>query len=400
MLDVWFKTVIASGQQTAAERYAAMTTAGTKTFYIVGNDLYYEDKKLTVASELATAISNIATNTADIATINSTLATLQADESTSGSIRNIVADYLASLSIAASDVSIADTGSHFTSTNVEGALAELANASSGGVSSKTVYVVETAGQSADSFSKKYSLYQGSEGSSSSPVVGEKLTDILIPKDMVVEDGKVVEITYNAGDGKLYDDTLDVTSLIVMPGESASASDAGKYMRLIIANAASQRIYISVKDLVDIYTVEPNATEIQLAISSNNQISATIVAVDGSKITAGTVTKAKLAQAVQDSLDAADSAVQSVAEGSANGTISVDGTDVAVHGLGSAAMANTTDFEQAGAVAIAIGNLANIATSGAASDASVLDSAGNFSSQTKNVETILAEIAQHLTWQEV
>ena len=47
---------------------------------------------------------------------------------------------------------------------------------------------------------------------------------------------------------------------------------------------------------------------------------------------------------------ADTAVQSVTEGSTNGTGSVDGTDVAVHGLGSAAYANTTAFDAAGAAA--------------------------------------------------
>ena len=41
---------------------------------------------------------------------------------------------------------------------------------------------------------------------------------------------------------------------------------------------------------------------------------------------------------------ADSAVQSVAEGSTNGTVAVDGSDVAVHGLGSAAYAATSDFQ--------------------------------------------------------
>ena len=41
---------------------------------------------------------------------------------------------------------------------------------------------------------------------------------------------------------------------------------------------------------------------------------------------------------------ADSAIQSVTEGATNGTIAVDGTDVAVHGLGSAAYAATTDFQ--------------------------------------------------------
>lgn len=55
----------------------------------------------------------------------------------------------------------------------------------------------------------------------------------------------------------------------------------------------------------------------------------------------------------------------VAEGSTDGTIAVNGSDVAVHGLGSAAFAETTDFEAAGAVSTAI----------AALDASVSQSAG-------------------------
>ena len=47
---------------------------------------------------------------------------------------------------------------------------------------------------------------------------------------------------------------------------------------------------------------------------------------------------------------ADSAVKSVAEGSTNGTVSVNGTDVAVHGLGSAAYTDSTDYDGAGAAA--------------------------------------------------
>ena len=44
---------------------------------------------------------------------------------------------------------------------------------------------------------------------------------------------------------------------------------------------------------------------------------------------------------------ADSAVQNIATGSANGTIAVDGTDVAVKGLSSAAYVATTAFDAAG-----------------------------------------------------
>ncbi len=52
---------------------------------------------------------------------------------------------------------------------------------------------------------------------------------------------------------------------------------------------------------------------------------------------------------------ADSAVQTVATGTANGTISVDGADVAVKGLDSAAYAKTTDFDASGSAATAESN---------------------------------------------
>lgn len=62
--------------------------------------------------------------------------------------------------------------------------------------------------------------------------------------------------------------------------------------------------------------------------------------DGANLDAGSVEKTALASGVQTSLGLADSAVQSVTEGATNGTVAVDGTDVAVHGLGSAAFVNT------------------------------------------------------------
>lgn len=50
---------------------------------------------------------------------------------------------------------------------------------------------------------------------------------------------------------------------------------------------------------------------------------------------------------------ADSAIQTVAEGSANGTIAVDGTDVAVHGLGTAAYTEATAYDAAGSANTAL-----------------------------------------------
>ena len=64
---------------------------------------------------------------------------------------------------------------------------------------------------------------------------------------------------------------------------------------------------------------------------------------------------------------ADSAVQSVAEGSTNGTVSVDGTDVPVHGLGTAAYTASTAYESAGAVNTAIQALDATVTQTAGTD---------------------------------
>ena len=173
----------------------------------------------------------------------------------------------------AEDVSYDNTTSGLTATEVQSAIDEIAAQSAGGVGSKTVYITETAGSSSDAFSKRYGIYQGATGSSSSPVVGEKLADIDIPKDMVVESGSVVDIVFDSSDDTLHEGSIsgpDVTTEIKGSGTATSA-DAGKYIKLIIANATSSTIYIKATDLVDIYTVEQSAAQVQLAIDSNNVI---------------------------------------------------------------------------------------------------------------------------------
>lgn len=144
--------------------------------------------------------------------------------------------------------------------------------------------------------------------------------IEIPKDMVVSSG-TVETKSTSGDW----------------------GAAGTYIKLVLANANNDIIYIPVDSLIEYVT------------SGSGQNDMVVIAVDSlthqvtASITDGTITKAKLAAAVQTSLTNADNAVQAsqIAEGSTNGTISVKGSDVAVHGLGSAAYASTTDFDAAG-----------------------------------------------------
>lgn len=244
----------------------------------------------------------------------------------------------------AEDVSYDNTTSGLTSTNAQDAIDELAEASAGGVESKTVYITETAGSAGDVFSKRYGIYQGATGTSLSPVVGEKLADIDIPKDMVVENGSVVDITYNSIDGKLYDGLTDVTEIIKGAGGTATAADAGKYIKLIIANAASNVLYIAAKDLVDIYTVEQSATQVQLAIN-NNVISATIVAgsINTNELANSAVTTAKIAD---DAVTADKVAITAHTESQTAGTdgvaISVTTTDGQVSGVTASIAAETYD----------------------------------------------------------
>ena len=221
----------------------------------------------------------------------------------------------------------------------------------------TVAITETSGQAGDPYSKRYNVVQSATGLN---------VNIDIPKDMVVESGSVVDITYNSEDGKLYDGATDVTEKIKGQGGTATAADAGKYIKLQIANSSSDVLYIAAKDLVDIYTAQQNATQIQLAISNANVISGSIVAgsvtateladnaVTTAKILNENVTKTKLSSSLQSSIDAADSALQAVdiATGATNGTIAVKGTDVAVYGLGSAAYTASSAYDASGAAATA------------------------------------------------
>lgn len=75
---------------------------------------------------------------------------------------------------------------------------------------------------------------------------------------------------------------------------------------------------------------------------------TTIVADGTgfKVANGSIGETQLDSAVNASLDLADSAVQSVTTGTANGTIKVDGTDVSVHGLKSAAYTESSAYATA------------------------------------------------------
>lgn len=217
---------------------------------------------------------------------------------------------------AAADVSIADTGNKFTATTVEGALAEIATALD---SAGAVTMTTDSSPSDTSLLKRYTLSQN----------GSNIGTIDIPKDLVAVSGQIVN-----QDG---------------------SGNPGTFIELTIDNG--NPIYINVADLIE-YNSVADTDEIDLTESASHQISATIKT--------GSIALGKLASSLQTSIGKADTAVQSVTTGTTNGTIKVDGTPVSVYGLGSAAYANTTDFEAAGAASSAVAALDSSVAATAAS----------------------------------
>ena len=163
-------------------------------------------------------------------------------------------------------------------------------------SGSTILLTSSTGSSDDAYSKQYTLKQGET----------TIGTIDIPKDMVVESGQIVNIIKNTTNNKYYEDT-DST----YDNEITGVTE-GKYIKLVLANSDSI-LYIAVNDLVDVYTAptylsgdDHENDSIQIHIDSNNVITGSVKN--------GTITKANLVTTVQNSLDAADSALQTVSNG--------------------------------------------------------------------------------------
>lgn len=77
------------------------------------------------------------------------------------------------------------------------------------------------------------------------------------------------------DKKLVVTSGTVRTVVEVDVPYAGAAVGDKYIDLEIANQ-TEHIYIPAKDLVDIYTAQSNASEVQVAISNTNEISATLV----------------------------------------------------------------------------------------------------------------------------
>ena len=211
----------------------------------------YADEKVK-----ALADGQVKTNTDAIATLNGA-------DTEDGSVAKAVKDSADTINAKIGTLADLDTTAK---TDLVNAINEVRAAVDVGGTGSQVTIDTTT--TTEGYLKSYTIKQGEN------TVGV----IDIPKDLVVTAGEVV---------------VDPEGQI-----------AGTYVKLTIANQTAP-VYINVADLVDAYTAQANGTQIQLAISDTNEISATIVAksigtneladasINTAKIVDGNVTLAKL-----------------------------------------------------------------------------------------------------------
>ena len=142
------------------------------------------------------------------------------------------------------------------------------------------------------------------------------SSINIPKDFLVKSG-----------------TVKTVSTINQPVNGYKVGQ--KYLDFVVNTASNDgqesHIYILVEDLVDVYSGS-TGDQIAVVVGNDNTISAS------------------LTKTVNDSLEKANSALQktNIKEGTADGTISVSGVNINVHGLGSAAYTESSAYDKANA----------------------------------------------------
>ena len=314
---------------TAAQYTAA--TKSDKTFYYTTDThkLYLGEYELTTEADIKTAVQLVNNGTKGNEALYSEIQKLEGSASTEGSIAYLLAalkteiegEVVNSISAGNNGIEIGGTATARTvgvklSAKANNNLSIETGAGEEGlyvnVPAGTDYSVTVTESSPEGYAKAYTFSQ----------LGSTIATVNIPKDMVVESG-----------------TVETKS------ESGAWGPAGTYLVLTLANATSDKVYINVSDLIEYVTSGSQTGDmVVIDIDAQHKVTATI--------TDGTITKAKLENSVQTTLNKADSALQasditvSDPTTGTNGTFSVKGTEIAIKGLGTAAYTASTAYATA------------------------------------------------------
>lgn len=154
--------------------------------------------------------------------------------------------------------------------------------------------------------------------------------------------------------------------------------------------------IKLSELADIYT-GVDGTTVKVEVSADDKISAEVKegSIESKHLAAAAgILKSQLENDVQTSLGLADSALQKadITSGSANGTIAVDGADVAVTGLGSMAYETAADYKKVQTAVSKTGSTTQTITSITQNEQGVIDvTYGNISIDASQVDIDLPEL---------
>ena len=285
------KAVDTEGKPTEWEMWDAAEDAATKADAALASAKEYADdlaSNYDAAGTATTKVNELANG--QVKTNTDAIAILNGDATTAGSVDKKIADAKTELNTtigavedkadaaqADADALEIDMGNvDDLSTNnktVVGAINEvLAAVGTGGTAAVVTITTDT---TSDGALKSYTVKQGSS------TVGV----IDIPKDMVVQSGEVVT--------------------------DPEGREAGTYIKLVLANATNDEIYVNVGTLVDIYKAKADADQVQVAIDpSTREISAAVVAdsITSTELATGAVTSGKIAYAAVTSEKIASKAV--------------------------------------------------------------------------------------------
>ena len=297
-----------------------------------------------VATDISDAIADIIGTESDETTADTIKAVKKALKALEDSLAGVAKTGKAA------DVTIDDIAGNLAATNVEDAIAELVDKINGVGTAGAVTVAKST--DVEGVAARYTFSQGGQA------IANAVIDI--PKDMVVQSGTVVTLTE----------------------EDAEGHAAGTYMKLVLANATDDEIWIPVDTLIEYVTSGSQAGDMVFITVDPTTHKVT------AEITDGSITKAKLDADVKASLGKADTAVQKVTvlghELTDGGSVTVEQVKTDL-GLGTAAYENADAFDEAGAA-----DAAKTAVIGTDADTKDSDTVKGAKKYADNINTTLSE----------
>lgn len=337
-----------------AQQYKDLALKDANAFYFTSDDskLYLGTIELSNPSDLATVMAQVATNTGDITAIKTELQKLTGDGDES--ISKMIETAIEAVEEKIGELTSLDTDDK---TDLVSAINEVKGLADNKVASvaatdKSIEVSGTA--TAPTVGVKISNKAGNnltlettEGSEGLYVNVPQETDYTVTVEKSSETIAGVAARYTIGQvASGLSTIIDIPKDLMIKSGSVKTEEGVTYIVLVLNDEEETEIKVDVSKLIEYVTAGDDTATIHVNIDNDHKVTANVIA--------GSITTTELHADVVTSLNKADSALQSsdILTGSANGTISVKGSDVAVKGLDSAAYAKTTDFDAAGSASTA------------------------------------------------